>query len=55
MTQKNQRNHYNVKLLKGYGHSISIKDSKLILKDCHDPFTPPVTEEFDRMKESLQD
>ena len=25
-------NHYNIKFLKGYGHSISVKDSKLILK-----------------------
>jgi len=27
------RNHYNIKFLKGYGHSISVKDSKIILKD----------------------
>lgn len=32
-TQKNQRNHYNVKLLRGYGVSISLKDSKIILKN----------------------
>jgi hypothetical protein len=39
MTPKRQRNHYNVKFLKGYGHSISVKNSKLILKACHDPFS----------------
>ncbi|QLH06932.1 CRISPR-associated endonuclease Cas1 [Nitrosopumilus ureiphilus] len=33
MTLKNKRNHYNVKLLRGYGHSISVKNSKLILKN----------------------
>ncbi len=40
------RNHYNVKFLKGYGFSISVKDSKIILKDCHDPFSEPQTEEW---------
>jgi len=40
------RNHYNIKFLKGYGHSISVKDSKIILKDCHDPFSKPTTEEW---------
>jgi len=39
MTLKNHKNHYDVKFLKGYGHSISVKDSKLILKNCHDPFS----------------
>ncbi|MCV0411256.1 CRISPR-associated endonuclease Cas1 [Nitrosopumilus sp.] len=33
MTQKGQKNHYNVKLLRGYGVSISLKDSKIILKN----------------------
>lgn len=46
MTLKEKRNHYNVKFLKGYGHSISVKDSKIILKDCHDPFSPPFIEEW---------
>lgn len=46
MTLKIKRNHYNVKFLKGYGHSISVKDSKLILKDCHDPFAPPSIESW---------
>jgi len=36
----------NVKFLKGYGHSISVKDSKIILKDCHDPFSDCSTEEW---------
>jgi len=40
------RNHYNIKFLKGYGFSISVKDSKIILKDCHDPFSEPQTEEW---------
>ncbi|GKS67500.1 hypothetical protein YTPLAS73_10470 [Nitrosarchaeum sp.] len=46
MTLKGYSNHYNVKFLKGYGHSISVKDSKIILKDCHDPFSPPKTESW---------
>lgn len=46
MTLKDKRDHYNVKLLKGYGHSISVKNSKLILKDNHDPFSEPEIEEW---------
>ena len=46
MTLKGHSNHYNVKFLSGYGHSVTVKDSKLILKDCHDPFTPPSIEEW---------
>ncbi|NQV39267.1 MAG: hypothetical protein HQ505_01795 [Nitrosopumilus sp.] len=46
MTLKGHKPHFNVKFLKGYGHSISVKDSKLILKDCHDPFSPPCIEEW---------
>lgn len=38
--------HYNVKFLKGYGHSIAVKNSKLILKDNHDPFSLPCIEEW---------
>ena len=34
-----QRNHYNVKLLKGYGVSINLKDNRLCLKGGRDPFT----------------
>lgn len=33
MTLKNQRNHYNVKLLRGYGVSINIKGNQIILKN----------------------
>jgi CRISPR-associated protein Cas1 len=37
LTLREKRNHYNVKLLRGYGVSISLKDSKIILKDgAHD-------------------
>src|SRR3989337_3654945 len=37
MTLKGQRNHYNVKLLRGYGVSINLKDNKVVLKDgAHD-------------------
>jgi len=46
MTLAGKRNHYNVKFLKGYGHSISVKNSKIILKDCHDPFSEPTQEEW---------
>jgi len=40
------RNHYNVKFLKGYGFSISVKDSKIILKNCYNPFEKPEVEEW---------
>lgn len=46
MTLKGHKNHYNVKFLKSYGHSISVKDSKIILKDCHDPFSEPQIESW---------
>jgi len=46
VTLRGQKNHYNVKFLKGYGHSISVKNSKIILKDCHDPFSEPDKEEW---------
>ena len=46
MTLRGQKNHYNVKFLKGYGNSISVKNSKIILKDCHDPFSAPSIEEW---------
>ena len=39
MTLIGQKNHYNVKFLKGYGFSISVKDSKIILKNNYDPFS----------------
>jgi len=46
MTLKGQQNHYNIKFLKGYGHSISVKDSKIILKSNHDPFSDATIEEW---------
>lgn len=39
MTQKGQRNHYNVKFLKGYGFSVKLKDNKLVLKNGYNPFS----------------
>ncbi len=40
------RNHYNVKFLKGYGFSISVKYSKIVLKNCYNPFSKPEVEEW---------
>lgn len=39
MTQKNQRNHYNVKLLRGYGVSISLKNNHLVFKNGSNDIT----------------
>lgn len=39
MTIAGQKNHYNVKLLKGYGVSINLKDNRICLKGGRDPFT----------------
>ena len=39
MTVAGQKNHYNVRLLKGYGVSINLKDNRLCLKGGRDPFT----------------
>jgi hypothetical protein len=33
VTLKGKKNHYNVKLLRGYGVSINLKDNRLCLKD----------------------
>ncbi len=46
MTLKGQTNHYNIKFLKGYGFSIKVKDSKIVLKNCYDPFSEPQIEEW---------
>jgi CRISPR-associated protein Cas1 len=46
MTVKGKQNHYNIKILKGYGFSIKVKDSKIILKNCSDPFKEPEVEEW---------
>ncbi|MGI0014856.1 MAG: CRISPR-associated endonuclease Cas1 [Nitrososphaera sp.] len=39
MTVKGQKNHYNVKLLRGYGVSISLKNNKVCLRGGSDIFT----------------
>lgn len=39
MTLSGKKNHYNVKFLKGYGHSVSLKDNKIILKNGLNPFS----------------
>jgi len=41
-----QEQYFHVKFLKGYGFCIKVKDSKLILKNCYDPFAPPEIEEW---------
>ncbi len=46
MAQKGQKNHYNIKFLKGYGFSISVKNSKIVLKNIPDPFAEPEIEEW---------
>jgi CRISPR-associated protein Cas1 len=39
MTLKNHKNHYNVKFLRGYGFSVKLQDSKIILTNGKNPFT----------------
>jgi len=39
MTVKGQRNHYDVKLLRGYGVSINLKNNRIVLKGGSDIFT----------------
>jgi len=39
MTSSGQRNHYNVKLLRGYGVSINVKDNHLVLKNGQNDIT----------------
>lgn len=36
---RGHKNYYNVKLLRGYGASISLKANCMCLKDGSDPFT----------------
>ncbi len=38
MTLKGKTNHYNVKFLKGYGFSVKVKDSKIVLRNAYNPF-----------------
>jgi CRISPR-associated protein Cas1 len=42
MTLKGKKNHYNVKLLRGYGCSIRLKDNKVVLRGGTDVFTGKV-------------
>ncbi len=46
MTTKGKNNHYNIKFLKGYGFSIKVKDSKIILTNNYDPFSKPEIESW---------
>ena len=46
MVLKGKTNHYNVKFLKGYGFSIKVKDSKIVLKNIAEPFSEPEIEEW---------
>jgi len=39
MTLSGQKNHYNIKFLKGYGLSVKLKDNKVILKNGYNPFS----------------
>ena len=48
MTLKGKKNHYNVKLLRGYDVSINLKDNKIILKNGLDPITQTQDQEDDR-------
>ena len=47
MTLTRKKNHYNVKLLRGYGVSINLKDNRVILKDGRNDVTgKSETEEY---------
>ncbi|MGI0093340.1 MAG: CRISPR-associated endonuclease Cas1, partial [Nitrosotalea sp.] len=46
MIVKETSRNYNIKILKGYGFSISVKDSKIVLKNCSDPFKEPEVESW---------
>ena len=39
MTLRGKKNHYNVKLLRGFGCSISLRANRIRLKDGADPFS----------------
>lgn len=39
MTLQGKQNHYNIKFLKGYGHSVSLKGNKIILKNGLNPLS----------------
>jgi CRISP-associated protein Cas1 len=42
MTLKGHKNHYGVKLLRGYGVAIRVKDNQIVLRSGTDPFTKKV-------------
>jgi len=44
MTLNGHKNHYNVKLLSGYGISIKQKDNQIILNHKPDPFSESITD-----------
>lgn len=47
MTRKNQQNHYDIKVLSGYGYSVSVRNQRIVLKNGTDVFTEQSeTEEF---------
>src|SRR3989304_4064800 len=46
MTVRGGYNHYNVKYLKGYGLSVSVKDSKIVLRNNSEPFEEPTIESW---------
>ncbi|TAK25701.1 MAG: CRISPR-associated endonuclease Cas1, partial [Nitrosarchaeum sp.] len=46
MTLKGKKNHYNIKVLTGYGISVSVKENKLVIKGSLDPFSPQETESW---------
>jgi CRISPR-associated protein Cas1 len=45
LTLKGYKSHYNIKLLRGYGVSINLKENKLILKNGQHEFTGKVEKE----------
>ena len=45
MTSTGKKNHYNIKFLSGYGFSVKVKDSKIVLKNCFEPFSEPQIED----------
>lgn len=46
LTLKGRKNHYNVKLLRGYGVSITLKDNKISLRNGTDLFGHAEKEEY---------
>ena len=46
MTLKGHKAHFNIKFLKGYGFSINVKNSKIILKNHYDQFSEPEIESW---------